>query len=66
MHHMTRDPNEFVRRARARLKLSRKTLGDLLGIGRHSVWRYETQRYPVPEAIRLAIKQLLAEHKRKK
>jgi DNA-binding XRE family transcriptional regulator len=62
---MTTDTGEFVRHARATLELSQTALGKLVGRTKRSIILYE-QGEPLPEAVRLAILHLLAEHEQPK
>jgi DNA-binding XRE family transcriptional regulator len=52
----------FVKRARAKLKLTQGELADLLGLERRSILRYE-RGDPLPPQTRFAIKWLVARHK---
>jgi DNA-binding transcriptional regulator YiaG len=57
------DTGEFVRHARSTLELSQTKFGELVGRTKRSIISYE-QGEPLPEAVRLAILHLLAEHER--
>ena len=49
---------DFIKRARARLKLTQAELAEMLGLERRSIMRYE-KGDQLPPAISLAIKHLL-------
>lgn len=50
----------YVKRARAAMGLSPDKFGEKIGVTRQTVWRYE-KGDPVPLAVKIAIKALLAE-----
>jgi predicted transcriptional regulator len=56
---------KFVKAAREHLGLSIIALAEELGVGRHTIWRYERGE-PVPKTTRLAIERLLIDHKKKR
>ena len=60
-----KDTAGFVKRARAKLKLTQGQLAEMLGLERRSIIRFE-KGDALPPAIRFAIKHLLHRHKRKK
>ena len=56
---------EFVRRARSTLELSKTEFGQMLGISRQTIWRYETMD-PLPKKMRRAITELLNKHRKQR
>ena len=56
---------KYVKRARAKLKLTQSELADELGLERRSILRYENGD-ELPRAMLLAIRQLLDVAKRKR
>lgn len=64
---MEDDGGRFVKEARTYLGLDREKFGDLIGVKKHTIWRYE-RGDPVPRTTRLAIERVLIdyEHKHKR
>ena len=55
---------KFVKEARTYLDLDREKFGDLIGVKKHTIWRYE-RGDPLPKTTRLAIERVLIDHENK-
>jgi DNA-binding XRE family transcriptional regulator len=61
---MAKETREYMKRARERLGLTQEELADHLGVGRHTIIRFE-RGGPVPATTILAIRHMLADKRRK-
>jgi transcriptional regulator with XRE-family HTH domain len=57
---------EEMRRARLRLNMTQKTLGEALGIHKNSVARMERGEFPIIRTTELAVKYLLVMESKKR
>ena len=54
---------KYVKRSRAKLRLTQAELADKLGLERRTIMRFEKGRHELPKHVRLAIRYLLKSYK---